>query len=114
MARRQIVSRTVVGVEVNVLALDCTTAEVVNKDIVLSGSYMDKDTNTYDEKKILKALKKSYETDDFKIAKIVSTKPANKLYGMWEEDFIANAMELDPTTRKPIGMDDADIDVDAE
>lgn len=113
MARKQIVSRTVVGVEVTVLALDCVKAEPVNVTYVLSGNYKCKD-DTYDEKKIVKALKKSYETDDLKIAKVVNIVDCNKLYGMWEEDFIANAMLLDPTTRKPIGMDDADIETDAE
>lgn len=113
MARKQIVSRTVVGVEVTVLALDCIKAEPVNATYILSGSYKTKDEQ-YDEKKIVKALKKLYETDDLKIAKVVSIAECNKLYGMWEEDFIANAMLLDPTTRKPIGMDDADIETDAE
>lgn len=113
MARKQIVSRTVVGVEVSALALNCISAEVSTETYILSGQYKDKD-GKYDEKKILKALKKSYETDDLKIAKIVDTQDCNKLYGMWEEDFIAHAMLLDPTTRKPIGMDDADIETDAE
>lgn len=113
MARKQIVSRTVVGVEASVLALNCITGEPSTETYILSGSYKDKDGN-YDEKKILKSLKKSYETDDFKLVKVVAVADCNRMYGMWEEDFIRNAMPLDPTTRKPIGMDDADIVIDGE
>lgn len=114
MARKQIVSRTVVGVEVSAMVANTITAELTTETYVLSGQYKNKDTNEFDEKKILKSLKKSYETDAVKIVAVVATVECNKLYGMWEEDFIANAMLLDPVTRKPVGMDDLDIDTDSE
>lgn len=99
MARKAIVTRTIIGTEVTVLGLDCVLAEPVNKTVIISGKYDD-------DKKLLKAVKKAVETEDYKVAKIVATAPCNKLIGMWEEDFIANAMELDPTTRKPLGSTD--------
>lgn len=119
MARKQIVSRTVVGVEATCMVVDTVAGELSNKTYTLSGQYKIKDkdgndTGAYDDKKILKALKKNYETDEIKIVNVVATAECNKLYGMWEEDFIANAMLLDPVTRKPIGVSDEGIDVDAE
>lgn len=101
MARRAIVTRSISGTELSVLALDVVTAEPQTATYVLSGSFVDK-SGAVDEKKALKAVRKAYDTDDFKIVKVVDAKPIRKLYGMWEEDFINQAFELDPATRKPI------------
>ena len=112
MARRAIVTRTVSGTHVTVLGINVETAEPENRTYVLSGLYKvvdEKDENGtaikthFDEKKALKDVKKAYDTDEFKNVKIVDHQQVDKLYGMWEEDFIANAMELDPKTRKPLG-----------
>lgn len=110
MARRAIVTRTITGTQVTVLGLDTETAEPMNKTYILSGTYRKESKgadgkvieSTIDEKKLLKDVKKAYDTDTFTNVKIVNTQAVNKLYGMWEEDFIANAMELDPETRKPL------------
>ena len=119
MARRAIVSRTVVGTQVTVLGLDTVSAEPQNKTYTLSGSYFTEKKDAegkviervIDEKKALKAVQKAYDTDTFKNIKVVDAQPVNKLYGMWEEDFITNAFELDPETRKPIGQSE---ETDAE
>lgn len=116
MARRAIVTRTVMGTQVTVLGLDTETAEPENRTYILSGTYRkeSKDaegkviSSSVDEKKLLKDVKKTYDTDIFQNVKIVSVEPVNKLYGMWEEDFIANAMELDPETRKPLAEQTAE------
>lgn len=114
MARRAIVTRTVSGTQVSVLGINTETAEPENRTYVLSGLYKvvdekDEKGNAvkthFDEKKALKDVQKAYDTDEFKNVKIVDHQQVDKLYGMWEEDFIANAMELDPTTRKPLGQD---------
>lgn len=105
MARRAIVTRTVSGTQVTVLGLNVETAEPENRTYVLSGTYTkvaEDKTESFDEKKALKDVKKAYDTEDFKNVKIVDHQQVDKLYGMWEEDFIANAMVLDPQTRKPI------------
>lgn len=110
MARRAIVTRTVSGTQISVLGINTETAEPENRTYILSGTYT-KETkgadgkvisSVFDEKKALKDVQKAYDTDDFKNVKIVDHQRVDKLYGMWEEDFIANAMELDPETRKPI------------
>lgn len=98
MARRAIVTRRIVGTEVSVLALDTVTAEPQTATYILPGSFSDK-------KKVLKAVQKVYDTDDFKIVTVVDSHPIRKLYGMWEEDFISQAFELDPISRKPISKE---------
>lgn len=114
MARRAIVTRTVSGTQVSVLGINTETAEPENRTYVLSGLYKVVDEKSdkgevlkfhYDEKKMLKDVQKAYDTDEFKNVKVVDHQQVDKLYGMWEEDFIANAMELDLTTRKPLGQD---------
>lgn len=96
MARRAMVTRTVVGVEVSTMAVNTSTSEVHNNTFTLSGTWKD-------DGKVLKAIQKKYDTEDEKNVAIVSKKEVNKLYGMYEEDFIANAMELDEA-RKPINQ----------
>lgn len=107
MARRPIITRTVEGTQVDVLGLNIKTAEPENKTYVLSGKYAD-------DKKLLKAVQSGYDTDEFKNIAIVGKKPVSKLYGMWEENFIASAFELDPQTRKPLASAETEEPVEAE
>lgn len=106
MARKAIVTRTVIGTEVTTMAVDTIHGEVVNKTYTLSGKFKDGAT-------LLKAVQKAYDTEEIKHVQVVSEKPVNKIYGMWEEDFIQNAMELDEN-RKPLGQADADVEVVSE
>lgn len=95
MARKAIVTRTITGTQVSVMALDTESGSVSTLTYVLSG-------NIEDTAKALKAVQKMYDTETLKHAKVLELSPLNKLMGMWEEDFIANAFELDPKTRKAI------------
>ena len=103
MARKEIVTRTIIGTEVTVLALNTTTCEPFNAVYVINGK-------ENDDKKLLKTVKKLYDTEEVSNVKIVSTVAVDKLYGMWQEDFIKNAMELDPTTRKPLNADADEVE----
>lgn len=94
--RRPMVTRTVIGIEVSTMAVNTTTSEVHNNVFTLSGTWKD-------EAKLLKAIQKKYDTEEEKNVAIVSKKEINKLYGMYEEDFIAYAMELDEA-RKPVSQ----------
>lgn len=110
MARKAIVTRTVTGVEVKAVGLNLTTNAPEIRTYILSGTYNkeEKDAegkvinSVVDESKMLKDVKKLYDSEDFVNVKIQEYHRVDKLYGMYEEDFIANAMTLDPTTRKPI------------
>lgn len=98
MARKAIVTRTIIGTEVDVLGLNTETCEAVTNTYILKGAY--------DASKALKQVKKMYDTDKIQNVKITDAREANRLYGMWEEDFIKNAFELDPKTRKPLGEEE--------
>ena len=95
MARKPMVTRTIVTTKVNVLCLDIQSAEPFNKVVTLPRTYKD-------EKKLLKKVEEVVNTDDVKAVHIVDKKEVETLYGMTEQDFITNATVLDPTTRKEI------------
>ena len=96
MARaRNMITRTMLGTEVTCLALDTETAEPQNVTYYVSGKFKD-------EGKLLRLVQRLYDTDTLKNVKIVSAVASNKLLGMYEDDFVKYAMELD-ANRKVVG-----------
>lgn len=93
MARKPMVTRTIVTTMVNVLCLDIKSAEPFNKVVTLPRTYKD-------EKKLLKKVEEVVNTDDVKAVHVVDKEEVETLYGMTEQDFITNAVILDPATRK--------------
>ena len=98
MARKPMVTRTIVTTKVNVLCLDIQSAEPFNKVVTLPRTYKD-------EKKLLKKVEEVVNTDDVKAVHIVDKEEVETLYGMSEQDFITNATILDPATRKAFGVE---------
>ena len=95
MARVRMVTRTVVGTKVTVLALNTETAEPQNITYELGGTY---DDNV----KLLKAVQKAYDTEVLKNVSVVLAEPFETLYGMEEVEFIKNAKVLPPRTKEDI------------
>ena len=95
MARKPMVTRTIVTTKVNVLCLDINSAEPFNKVVTLPRTYKD-------EKKLLKKVEEVVNTDEVKAVHIVLKEEVETLYGMTEQDFITNATILDPYTRKEL------------
>lgn len=93
MARKPMVTRTIITTKVIVLCLDVNSAEPFNETVTLPRTYKD-------EKKLLKSVEEVINTDTVKAVHIVSKKEIETLYGMTEQDFINNAKILDPATRK--------------
>lgn len=93
MARKPMVTRTILTTKVNVLCLDIQSAEPFNKEVNLPRTYKD-------EKKLLKKVEEVVNTDNVKAVRIVDKTEVKTLYGMTEQDFIDNATILDPATRK--------------
>ena len=93
MARKPMVSRTIITTKVNVLCLDIQSAEPFNKIVTLPRTYKD-------DKKLLKKVEEVINTDDVKAVHIVDKEEIETLYGMTEQDFIDHATILDPATRK--------------
>ncbi len=103
MGRIAMVTRTINYTEVTALTVDLSniteagTPLTENKVFTLSGTYAELD-------KLMKALKKEYETDTLKVVAVMSTDVKEKLYGMTEQEFMALAKELPP--RKTYGNTD--------
>lgn len=55
-----------------------------------------------DEAKVLNASKKAYDDDEHKVLWVESFETVSKLYGMKDDTFLELAIELNPTTRKPL------------
>lgn len=91
---KNMITRTIVGTEVTLLALDTVSAEPQNVTYTLSGKFKD-------SKALLKAVQRKFDTDTLKHVSVVSTSAVNQLYGMDEIDFIAHAVKLDDN-RQPI------------
>lgn len=91
---KNMITRTIVGTEVTLLALDTVSAEPQNVTYTLSGRFKD-------SKALLKAVQRKFDTDTLKHVSVVSTSAVNQLYGMDESDFIAHAVKLDDN-RNPI------------
>ena len=106
MARAKMVTRTVVGTQVELMVFESTTNEVTTIKQIIGGQYPD-------EKKLLKAVEKAVNSDTLKVLKVITSEPADKCYGMSETDFLKYAKELDPKTRKLLESNpDAEVDTE--
>ena len=103
MARKRMVTRTVTGTEVEAQIVTISASEITTIKATVSGEYPDAD-------KLMKAVKKSIETDDIKVLQILTTTKIDKCYGMLESEFIKLAKELDPETRKLIEQEETATD----
>ena len=95
MARKPMVTRTIVTTKVNVLCLDIYNEEPFNKIVTLPRTYKD-------DKKLLKKVEEVVNTNEVKAVHIVDKEEVETLYGMTEQDFITYATILDPNTRQEI------------
>lgn len=86
--RARMVTRTVIQTTAKVMRLNVTTAEVTINEYTIGGTYTEVD--------LLKKCKKLFETDEFKVVHIESSKVEEILLGMTEEDFIRYATVLPP------------------
>ena len=99
MARKPMVTRTIITTKVNVLCLDVTKAEPFNKVVMLPRTYKD-------DKALMKKVQEVVDTDDVKAVHVVDKEELETLYGMDEQTFIEQAKVLDPETRKALDEDD--------
>ena len=89
MARIRMVTRTVNVTNCEVMALTISTASVSTDTLKVSGTFDSKD-------EALKAIKKQYETADYKPTAIINMEVSEILYGMPEDEFIKLAEILPP------------------
>lgn len=93
MARERMVTRTVELSVCEVMCMNTKTAEVTIRTFEIGGGLTD-------EKALLKAVKKLYETDTFKCVAISKVTQKEILYGMPESRFIELATILPPRGAK--------------
>ena len=105
MARKPMVTRTIITTKVNVLCLDVTKAEPFNKVVILPRTYKE-------EKALMKKVQEVVDTDEVKAVHVVDKEEVETLYGMDEQTFIEQAKILDPETRK--ALDEVDEETETE
>ena len=93
MARERMVTRTVMVTKVQVICLNVETVETTINTFELSGNFTSKE-------QVLKALKKLYETETFKVVAVQELFENEVLYGMLESEFIKIAKVLPPRGNK--------------
>lgn len=94
--RKAMITRTVESTVFDVFCVDASTQTTETKTFKLAGRVKDAD-------KALRKLRAEHETENVKLVYIVDSRLEQRLYGMTEEDFVANAVELDEN-RKPIAQ----------
>lgn len=97
MARERMVTRTVVTTKFEVLTCSIDTTKTIKQNVRLSGDW----TKESNSDKILKEIRKAYETDIIKVVAVLNKGETEEtLYGMPETEFIANAVVLPPRFSK--------------
>lgn len=96
MAKKYPFTRTIQKQTVTTLVFDKVSAEPFNKDYILAEPIAD-------PAKLERKIAKMVETDpNLKLIEVVDSTIDEKCYGLTAEAFMANAVELDPKTRKPV------------
>lgn len=99
MARKPMVTRSFDTMQMVVTVANIETA-------TLSDMTINSATFTEDNHKQLKIAKEMLETDTIKVVTVKSALLVERLLGMSEQDFINNAVVLDPLTRQPLESED--------
>lgn len=92
MARKRMVTRTVMQTTAEVMTLDVKTVEVHFIETTIGG--------VYTTEALMKKLKKMYETEELKLVHIERHETEEVLLGMTEENFIKYAKVLPPRSTK--------------
>ena len=98
--RKEMVTRTVIGTLATVKVVSAVTDNISVEKVRLNKSFTD-----VTDSKLAKAVRKALD-DTLVIIKIEAIEPMNKLYGLETAKFMEYAVELDPTTRKPLAVDE--------
>ena len=92
MARKRMVTRTIMQTTAEVMCLDVTTAEVQTNKYDIGGEYTGSE--------LLTKLQEIFQTDTFKLVHIENQSCTELLLGMDEDEFIRLAQVLPPRGTK--------------
>ena len=95
--RKEMVSRGIDGTKATIKVINTTNDEITTREVVVSKDLTGEDN----AKKLNKAVVKTL-TEGEVLIRIESAEVIHKLFGMELSQFLAQATELDPVTRKPI------------
>ena len=112
MARKRMITRTIKVTVVTVLGVSSTSESVRTVHYTIPGVFT-KVTNgkvDFDYDKLLKVVKKHYDSEYFTHVKVVGAKQYAKLYGIPEEEFIRVATELYRNSFSEIALADTTED----
>ena len=87
MARKPMVTRTIVTTKVNVLCMDLEFTEPCNKEVTLPRTYKTQD-------KLFKAVSDLINSDKIKAVQIVDSEEVETLYGMTEQELLTMQLSL--------------------
>ena len=106
MARKRMVTRTIKVTEVTVLGLSSESESARSVHYTIPGVFTKVNDGKvdFDYDKLLKVVKKRYDSEDFTNVKVVSAKQYAKLYGIPEEEFVKVAKELYPNSFSEIAL----------
>lgn len=95
----KMVTRTVIATEITAKVVNLETDEISTATYVISRTF-----DGGENLKVKRALEKVLATEQPTVGVVAVTdyKRIERLYGITEETFMANAIELDPETRKPL------------
>lgn len=92
--RKPMVTRTITFTKATIKTVNVKTEEIKTVELVLPREVKGG--------KLEKLIHLNVDTDEVKAINIVSSETLTKIYGMSEEEFVQNAKELDPETRKTL------------
>ena len=88
MARKRMVTRTLISTELTILCLDVETGEPMNRKFIVTGKFNN-------DEAALKKAKQTYESTTLKLVHVVNSEQMKLQYKMDENKFIANADEVE-------------------
>lgn len=107
----KMVTRTVIGTKATVKVIDLTTDAITTESVQLSKTF---DAGAID--KVKRQAEKTIKAIDPNktVVAVLSFEKSETLYGVDEAVFMANAVELDPVTRKPIEQEETETEQQGE
>lgn len=93
MARARMVTRAIIGTQVKALCFDAEQNNCIEQTVLIAGVFKN-------EEKLAKKLHDVLDNDRVSFVRVLSATQKSTLYGMSEDKFIENAVELDPATRR--------------
>ena len=98
MARARMVTRAIIGTEVKALCFNADENNCVEVTTLVAGVFKSAE-------KLDKKLHSVLDTDNQTFVKVLTVTQKSTLYGMSEDKFIENAVELDPATRRMLEVE---------